>query len=200
MLNEIYMLDLLGTFAFATYGSYFAIKKKFDIFGVFVCAFLTALGGGTIRELFLGNVPFYFYDNNYVFTIISAIVFSIVAYNLFYKINKGMLVVDSVGLVTFAFIGASKANELGLGFFAIVFCATITAIGGGMLRDIAMNTMPEILYHDFYASVAILFGVVYAACGGYMEDMRYVYLLLFSCFVLRLAAIKYKLNLWRPWR
>ena len=69
-MTEIYVLDLIGTFAFAAYGAHVAIRKGFDIFGIFVAAFLTALGGGTLRELILGNVPFYFHDNNYVFVIL----------------------------------------------------------------------------------------------------------------------------------
>lgn len=106
---EIYILDLLGTFTFAAYGAYIGQRKQFDIFGIFICAFLTATGGGTIRELILGNMLFYFSDYNYVYAIILGAVFSICVYNMFYKINRYMLVVDAIGLTTFALIGATKA-------------------------------------------------------------------------------------------
>jgi len=172
-LTEIYILDLIGTFAFAVYGAHVALERQFDIFGIFVSAFLTAFGGGTLRELILGNIPFYFYDNNYIFVCLAGYAFSIAVYKIFYKINKYMIVVDAVGLSTFALIGAQKAYEANLGAFAIIFLATITAVGGGLLRDISIREVPQILHREFYASPAIFLGV---------------------CF-----AIYFKFALWRPW-
>jgi len=198
MLQEIYILDLIGTFTFAVYGSYFALKKDFDVLGIFVCAFLTAVGGGTIRELVLGNVPFYFFDNNYFLAIGAAVIFTIFIYRIFSKIRRFALVFDSIGLVTFAFIGASKAEALGLGLMAIVFCATVTAVGGGMLRDIVLGKIPEIMHRDFYASVAILLGVIYGLAEKNMESFFWANLLIFSCLAIRLAAIFFKINLWKP--
>lgn len=198
MLQEIYILDLIGTFTFAVYGSYFALKKDFDILGIFVCAFLTAVGGGTIRELVLGNVPFYFFDNNYLLMIGIAAIFAIFIYRFFNKIRRFALVLDSIGLVTFAFIGASKASDLGLGLMAIIFCATVTAVGGGMLRDIVLGKIPEIMHRDFYASVAILLGVVYGLTEIEMENFFWANLLIATCLAIRLAAIFFKINLWKP--
>lgn len=200
MLHEIYILDLIGTFAFASYGSYLAVKKNFDIFGIFVCAFLTAVGGGTMREILLGNIPFYFFDKNYFFAIVAATVFSVLLYKNFHKINKFVLALDAIGLVTFAFIGATKANELHLGMFAIVSIATTSAVGGGVLRDIVLNKMPEIMYRDFYASVAILLGVIYGITHESMQNIIYANLLILFCLCLRLIAIYFKVNLWKPWK
>ena len=198
MLQEIYILDLIGTFTFAVYGSYFALKNDFDILGVFVCAFLTAVGGGTIRELVLGNVPFYFFDNNYLLAIIIAVTFTIFIYRFFNKIRRFALVLDSIGLVTFAFIGASKASDLGLGLVAITFCATVTAVGGGMLRDIVLGKIPEIMRRDFYASVAILLGIIYGSTEIEMGNFLWANLLIATCLVISLAAIFFKINLWKP--
>lgn len=111
MLYEIYLLDLVGTFAFAVYGSFFAIEKKFDMFGIFVCAFLTAFGGGTLRDIILNTQPFYFFDTAYIFVVIAAVIFTIVVNTNFTKIHKLVRIADSIGLVTFAFIGASKASD-----------------------------------------------------------------------------------------
>jgi uncharacterized membrane protein YeiH len=198
MIQEIYILDLIGTFTFAVYGSYFALKKDFDVLGIFVCAFLTAVGGGTIRELILGNVPFYFFDDSYILAIIFATIFTILIYRMFHRIKRFALVLDSIGLVTFAFIGASKASDMGLGIFAITFCATITAVGGGMLRDIVLGKVPEIMHRDFYASVAIILGVIYALADGKMTDFLWANLLIFSCLAIRLVAVFLKVDLWKP--
>lgn len=199
-LTEIYILDLIGTFAFAVYGAHIAINKEFDVFGIFVSAFLTAFGGGTLRELILRNIPFYFYDNNYIIVCLAGYVFSIAIYKGFNKISKYVLIVDAIGLATFAFIGATKANQAGLGAFAIIFLATITPIGGGLLRDIAIREIPQIFHRDFYASPAIFLGIFYAICRDYMDNIIFVYCLIFATFALRLCAIYFKFNLWRPWK
>ena len=197
---EIYFLDLLGTFTFAAYGAYVGQRKQFDIFGIFTCAFLTALGGGTIRELILGNTLFYFSDYNYIYAIISGAVFSIVVYNKFEKINRYMLIVDAIGLTTFALIGATKAAEAELGPVAVIFLATVTAVGGGLLRDVSIREVPQIFYRDFYASPAIFLGVTYSIFEKSMDSPLCIYALIACTFLLRLLAIYFKIDLWAPRR
>lgn len=198
MPHEIIILDLIGTFAFAMYGSYFALKKDFDIFGIFLSAFLTAVGGGTLREVILGHIPFYLYDMRYIAGILLAVIFTIVIYKRFHKIQTFALLLDSVGLVTFAFIGASKASEIGLGLFAVIFFATITAVGGGVIRDLVLNEIPKIAYSDFYASVAILLGLLYGVAGDNMQNFFWANTLIGFCLVIRVLAITNKIHLWKP--
>jgi len=197
---EIYCLDLLGTFTFAAYGAYVGQRKQFDIFGILTCAFLTALGGGTIRELILGKSLFYFYDYNYIYAIIAGAVFSIIVYKKFEKINRYMLIVDAVGLTTFALIGATRAAEAELGAVAIIFLATVTAVGGGLLRDVSIREVPQIFYRDFYASPAIFLGAVYAIFQNYMDTPICIYALIICTFLLRALAIRFKIDLWAPRR
>jgi len=197
---KIYFLDLLGTFTFAAYGAYVAQRKQFDIFGIFTCAFLTALGGGTIRELILGNTLFYFSDYNYIYAIVLGTAFSVLIYRKFEKINRYMLIVDAVGLTTFALIGATKAADAELGAFAVIFLATVTAVGGGLLRDVSIREVPQIFYRDFYASPAIFLGLMYAIFQRSMDRPRCIYALITCTFLLRLAAIYFKINLWAPRR
>lgn len=198
MNQEIYLLDLIGTFAFAAYGSYFALESDFDIFGIFVSAFLTAVGGGTLRELFFNNTPFYFFDANYIWAIFLAVVATLLVYKKFPKIKIVALFLDSVGLVTFAFIGASKAHALGLGLFAIIFFATLTAVGGGIIRDLVLNKIPKIMHDDFYASVALLLGLVYGLAGSKMTNLLWANLLIVACLIIRWLAITNKITLWKP--
>lgn len=197
---EIYILDLLGTLTFAFYGAYVGMRRKFDIFGIFVTAFLTALGGGTIRELLLNNLPEYFTDINYIFSIICGVILATITYPLFSKINKYALVVDAVGLVTFALIGAKSAQLAGLGGFAIILFATVSAVGGGLLRDIAIAETPQIFYRDFYASPAIFLGILFILFKNSISNPLAIYSILFASFLLRLLAIYFKINLWGPWR
>jgi len=192
------VLDLLGTFAFGAYGAYFAQKKRLDLFGILVAAFITAVGGVTIRETLLLHRPFYFYDNHYIYAILASMIFSIGVYKHFHRIHGFMLAIDGVGLVTFAFIGAFKANQEDFGPFAMIFLATVTAVGGGIMRDILMNDIPEVLHRDFYATIAILLGAAYALTAPHMGNFLWVNLLLLIAFLTRMTAIHFKFGLWKP--
>ncbi|MCB9203268.1 MAG: TRIC cation channel family protein [Flavobacteriales bacterium] len=198
MNQEIYILDMIGTFACAIYGSFFAIKKRFDLLGIMLCAFLTAIGGGTIREVLSNRIPFYYYDMNYIYVIIIGCLFTIFIHEIFDKIRKIVLVFDSIGVVTFAFVGASKAVELNLGIFGGMSFALLTAIGGGILRDFVLNKTPEIMHRDFYGSVAILIGFSYAYFAEYMDNPYYANTLILLGIIVRFTVIYYKINLWKP--
>ncbi len=195
---EIYILDLLWAFAFSVYGAYLAIKKWFDLFWIFVAAFLTAVWWWTIREIMLNNIPYYFYDINYFIVICLGIAVTLLIYNYFDKIKSHYLIVDAVWLVTFAFIWAQKAIEAWLWVFAIVFFATITAVWWWILRDIILNEKPQVLYQDFYASVAILQGLIFAIFRDLITNLIFVNFVLIVFILLRILIIMKWYNLRKP--
>lgn len=197
----LYALDLIGTFAFSVYGSYVGIKKNFDIIGVFFCGFLTGVGGGTIREIMLGNIPFYFLDTNYIYAIMVGTFFSIITYRVFEKINKCMLIIDAVGLATFAYIGAFKASQAGLGMFAMMFFAGLTAAGGSVMRDVLVRELPSTLYTDLYITPAALTALAYGLLPLSYRGLPIMpYLFLLAVFIPRLYAIFHKVQIWKPQR
>lgn len=198
METELLILDILGTCAFAMYGAYYAVRKRCDIFGIAVGAFLTALGGGTLREIMLGHQPFYFFDNRYLIAVGGGIALTMALYRIIPRITPLMLTADAVGLVTFAFIGANAALEANLGLFPCVFFAVITAAGGGMMRDIVLNDMPSVLHTDFYATVAIIVGGGAWMGRAALDNMLFVNCMLTACLCLRLWAIVSRANLWKP--
>jgi len=110
-----------------------------------------------------------------------------------------MIIVDAIGLSAFAFIGAKKADQAELGGFAIIFLATLTAVGGGLLRDIAIREVPQIFHREFYASPAIFLGISFAILRNYTHSPILMYCLISLTFTLRLCAIYFKFGLWRPW-
>jgi uncharacterized membrane protein YeiH len=197
-MTDLFLFDYLGTFAFAAFGAYLAQRKGYDIFGVITVAFVSALGGGTLREMLFNNLPVYFYQYQYWLWVILGAAFAVVFYKKFARIHSLMLAIDALGLVTFAYIGASRAGEEGLGFFAIIACGVLTAVGGGILRDVIMRETPIILYQDFYASVAFLVGLGYFFLEDSMNESWIVYVLLAIAFFLRLASIRFGFKLWRP--
>jgi uncharacterized membrane protein YeiH len=192
-LFSIYALDLLGTFAFAVFGANIAIRKKLDLFGVLTCAVLTALGGGTIRSLLLGEVPFYFINNTYI-----VVLFAIATYKFFEKIERVMLLVDAVGLSTFAFIGAAAAASAGFGTFAIALLAVINAVGGSIIRDAVIHELPSVFHEGLYATPALVLGLLYGIFSGLQQNMAFVLFLLGLSFAMRLASIYKEVRVWRP--
>ena len=199
-MQQLYFFDLLGCFAFAVYGTYFSARRGFDIFGILVCATISALGGGTIRELLLNRLPRYFSDYNYFLVVILGIIFALVFYKQFKneKFNFYMLSVDAIGLVTFAYIGASQAASANLGFLGILMFSVLTAVGGGVIRDVLMRETPHIFYKDFYATPALLFGIGYYFTYNNMNNPITLYSLLVVVFLVRIFAIKTKSQLWKP--
>ena len=159
----IYVLDLFGTMAFAVTGAFKAIEKKFDIVGIIILATITGLAGGTIRDIIIGKVPpNSIADPAYIAITVAT---GIVIFLLFSRLKKHwnlFLKFDAIGLGVFTIIGATFAyNIFGLNFLAIAFAGIVTAIGGGILRDVFVQDTPIIFVKELYASASLIGVVVF---------------------------------------
>ncbi len=198
-MHELYILDLIGTATFAYYGAYVGLRRQFDIFGIFVVSFLTAVGGGTLREILLNNTPFYFFDTWYIVMIALGILVAYLTFQSSVRVHIWALLIDAVGLTTFAYIGAHAAHMAELGFVGIVFFAVISAIGGGVIRDALISEVPQVFFQDFYASPAILLACLYFFLREYVDIYAQLpYLIIGVAILLRYLAILYGWRLWVP--
>lgn len=154
------ILDYLGTIAFAVTGASKAIAHKADIFGIIVLATVVGVAGGVIRDVIFGRFPTAFSDPTYVgITVITGFVMFFLHYYMKKQMNV-WLIFDAVGLGVFSIIGASVAYQIvGLNFLPILFGGVITAIGGGILRDVFVREIPIVFVKEVYA-VASLIGIV----------------------------------------
>lgn len=158
----IYFVDLAGTFVFAVSGRLLASKKQLDFFGASVISFITALGGGTLRDVLIGSTPVgWMQDINYLFTILIAIFATIFFRRIFEKLRKTMFLFDSIGIGIFTILGLQKTLDLGLSPIIAVMMGTISAVFGGVLRDTLVNEIPLIFRKEVYATVCIGGGIVY---------------------------------------
>ncbi len=156
------VIDILGVMAFSISGVFAAMEKRLDIFGVFIIAFVTAMGGGTIRDLLLGNTPlFWLTDKTFGWLVFSSAVAAILFRKYLSNFRKTLLLFDSLGLGLFTIAGLQIAMRYGLSSTACVAMGTITACFGGILRDITLNKIPIIFEKEIYASACIVGGVVY---------------------------------------
>jgi uncharacterized membrane protein YeiH len=157
MVNLIDILDLIGTAAFAASGAWVGVRKHMDLFGVMVLGTVTAVGGGTLRDLFLGDIPPFSLDQEtyiYLALAVSFLVFT--QRNRFKAFEKPLLYFDAIGLGTFVVIGTTKAIDFKLGGLGSVLMGVMTGTAGGVMRDLLANQVPLILRSEIYASACVV--------------------------------------------
>jgi len=160
---ELEVAEIIGTVAFALSGFYVAVKERLDLLGIFIASFLTALGGGIVRDTIVERTPYTFTHLLPSLLVIGVIVLSIVL-RLHQKdeIEKTFyfIISDTLGLVSFSISGALIGLQADFNFFGVVLMALITAVGGGVLRDILLNRVPFLLTSEFYGTVSLLVGAI----------------------------------------
>jgi len=163
-MNIIYILDLIGTAAFAASGAWLGVRKQMDLFGVLVLGVVTAVGGGTLRDLLLGDIPpFSLKDETYIYI---AIVVSLVVFAnrvKFKTFEKPLLYFDAIGLGTFVVIGTTKALDFQLGLLGAVLMGVMTGTAGGVIRDLFANQVPLIFRREIYASACVAGSILLVA-------------------------------------
>jgi len=190
--------DLLGTFAFAITGAVKASNRGLDWFGAIVLAIVTGAGGGIMRDALLGcRPPIVFQKPIYFILCILAAILTIIAKKKILSKWSFVMVADAIGLGTFSAIGAGYAEAAGAGGLAIVSLTVLTAVGGGILRDILAGEIPQVLKSDFYATAALIGGIFYWAFGFITSEFHELklFLTIALTILLRLYAIFAKLNL-----
>lgn len=163
----LYLLDLLGVAVFAISGALVAGRKSLDLLGVIVIAVVTAIGGGTIRDLLLDRSPIFWLQNTtYLWVIIGAAAFTTV-YTRFRKPPlRALLIADAFGLALFTVSGAQIAQQVGLPWLSVVLMGAITGAAGGVIRDVLCADIPLILRRDIYATAALAGGGVFVLLQG----------------------------------
>ena len=158
----LYVLDLAGVAVFAVSGALAAGRKRMDLLGVIVIAFVTAIGGGTIRDLLLARHPiFWLQDTTYLAVIIATAVATPLYVRFRGAPGKTLLVADALGLAVFTVIGAQIAERENLPGIIVAMVAAITGAAGGVVRDVLCTEVPVILREDIYATAALAGAVVY---------------------------------------
>lgn len=153
---------MLGTFSFAFSGAVAAMNRRLDVFGVLLMAFVTAIGGGTIRDLLIGSLPVAWLQHpGPTLTIIVAYMAAIFFHGQLYRYRKIFFWMDTFGLALFCVFAINKGIQFGLNPFVCISLGTITGCFGGVLRDVLMNEIPYIFKEDIYASACIAGGLIF---------------------------------------
>ena len=158
-MSALEIADIIGVICFALSGFLIAVHYKLDILGVFISSFLTALGGGMIRDVLADKTPYVFTNNLPVVLVVATVLIA-----LLFKLHKiddlegktAFIISDAVGLVSFSITGSIVAIQNEFNFLGVLILAFLTAVGGGTIRDILINRVPSILVSEFYATVALI--------------------------------------------
>lgn|SRR5690554_7357247 len=202
-MESLKLIEIVGTAAFSIAGTFAAMEKKLDVFGIFIIAFITALGGGTLRDILIGELPV-----KWIFDPSSAIIvlLSTIAGLLFKTVIKNyhnvLLFFDSIGLGFFTVVGIQVGIDLDLHPAACIALGTITACFGGVIRDISLSNIPLIFQKEIYATTCILGGVIFFLLLKIgVPKMPVEVICLVTIVLFRLLSVRYHWQLpviWKP--
>lgn len=190
------ILEFVGTFAFAISGIRLASAKQFDLFGAYVVGLVTAIGGGTIRDLLLDVTPFWMSNTIYLTITALALLWVMVFSKYLVHMNNTFFFFDAIGLALFAVVGIQKTLDAGFPLWVATIMGTMTGAAGGVLRDVFINEIPLIFRKDIYAMACVMGGLAYWVCGWVGADSIVTQIICgISVFLTRVLAVKYHISL-----
>jgi uncharacterized membrane protein YeiH len=191
-----YFVDILGTIAFAISGVLVAMHKRMDIFGIIIIAFVTAIGGGTLRDILTGQTPVnWMLDITYTYVIIGASVFAIVLKNKINYLRTSLFLFDTIGIGLYTVIGVEKGIVIGLHPILCIALGAVTACFGGVIRDMLCNEIPVIFRKEIYATACLLGGASYFLLSNFLGDQLTFIIAGSVVITIRLLAVKFKIAL-----
>ncbi|HEY6505977.1 MAG TPA: trimeric intracellular cation channel family protein [Chitinophagaceae bacterium] len=195
--NFLFIIDILGTFSFAVSGAFLAMQKKLDPFGVLVLSFVTAIGGGTLRDMMIGNLPVSWLRNETATIVIFSSAIATMFFGRFLKqFTTTLFLFDALGLGLFTLIGIELGIDKHFSVGVCIALGTITACFGGVIRDVLLNDVPLLFRKEIYAMACIAGGLIYFLLKrtALDEDLSKI-LCILVIFAIRVLAVRYKLSL-----
>ena len=192
-----FIIDILGTIAFAISGVLVAMDKRLDVFGVLIIAFVTAVGGGTLRDLLIGIKPVGWLNAPiHLLIIVVTVLLAIIFVKQLKYVRKSLFMFDTIGIGLYSMIGIEKGLAADLLPVMCIALGTITACFGGVIRDILCNEIPVIFRKEIYATVCILGGLVYFVLIQFPINDTIAYsLAILTIIIMRVLAVRFKISL-----
>jgi uncharacterized membrane protein YeiH len=193
----LHIIDILGTISFAASGAFLAMEKKLDPFGVLVISFVTAMGGGTLRDILIGNLPVSWMRNETSALIVVAAATSTMLFGRYLRhLSTTLFLFDALGLGLFTIIGIEFGLEKNFSTGICIALGTITACFGGVLRDVLLNTIPFLFRKEIYAMACIAGGLIYFGFNKINLDANVAKTVcIIIIFAIRIAAVRFKVSL-----
>ena len=192
-----YTIDILGTIAFAISVVLVAMNKKMDLFGILIIAFVTAVGGGTLRDILIGQTPVgWMKDMTFTYVILGSAVFAVIVRNKINYLRTSLFLFDTIGIGLYTVIGVEKGLSADLHPIICIALGTMSACFGGIIRDILCNEIPVIFRKEIYATACILGGLSYFLIRKLPLESDFVFMISGAIVIIvRLLAVKFKIAL-----
>lgn len=192
-----FVLDLLGTIAFAISGALSAMNRRLDLFGIFIIAFVTAIGGGTLRDVLIGSTPVTWMENiTYIYLIGLVTIFAIVFRKNLNYLRKSLFLFDTIGLGVFTITGVEMGVQNDLNPIISIAIGAMTGTFGGVIRDILCNEIPVIFRKEIYATACIIGGLAFVILHELGVDTDIIYIATsLTVIIIRLIVVKYHISL-----
>ena len=192
-----YTIDILGTIAFAISGVLVAMNKKMDLFGILIIAFVTAVGGGTLRDVLIGQTPVgWMKDMTFTYVILGSAVFAVLVRNKINYLRTSLFLFDTIGIGLYTVVGVEKGISAGLHPIICIALGTISACFGGVIRDILCNEIPVIFRKEIYATACIIGGFSFFLIRKLPIESDFVFIIsILIVIIIRLLAVRFKIAL-----
>ena len=192
-IDQIYLWDLIGTAVFGVSGVLVGLERRMDVFGMLILAFVTGVGGGTLRDIMIGSIPVFWMNNlTYILMIVISVVLTVIFRKQFSEHwSKSLMLFDTIGLGVLTIIGIEKALRFGLSPTIAIILGTMTGSFGGVIRDIFANKLPALFHNEIYATACIAGGTVYFLINGLMNHNLVVFITIMVVISVRLLSLKY---------
>lgn len=190
-MDLITFIDYAGTLVFAISGVLAGVDRNFDLFGVFILGFVTAVGGGTLRDILIGSTPVGWMQNEiYIYIIIAAIPICYIWKNSILKMKKGIFLFDTIGIALFTILGLQKTLSVGLSPLIAVMMGVVSAVFGGVIRDILSNHAPLIFSKEIYAFACLAGAILFLISNIFFVVEISMGISIISVIIIRIVAIK----------
>ena len=195
--NFLYIIDILGTFSFAVAGALSAMEKRLDPFGVLVLAFVTAIGGGTLRDILIGNLPVSWLSNETATIVIFGSAIMAMLFSRYLRhFTTTLFLFDAIGLGLFTIIGLEMGLSKEFSPGICIALGTITACFGGVIRDVLLNNVPLLFRKEIYAMACITGGLLYFLLEYLNVTSNFSKIIcIIAIFTIRVLAFRFKLSL-----
>ena len=192
----IITIDYAGTVVFAVSGALAGLKRGFDVFGVFIMALVTAVGGGTLRDIMIGATPVaWMLTPRYVYVVILGVALTYLFRRHVRKLRRSMFLFDTIGIALYTILGLEKALTFGLGPTVAVMLGVVSATFGGVIRDVLSGEVPLIFRKEIYASACLIGGVLYVMIDSLFGTVAGMATSIIVVFLIRFFAVRYKWSL-----
>lgn len=187
----ITLIDYAGTLVFAISGVLAGVERKFDLFGVFILGFVTAVGGGTLRDVLIGSTPVGWMQHEmYIYIIMASVPLCYIMKELILKMKKGIFLFDTIGIGLFTILGLQKTLDMGLSPLVAVMMGVVSAVFGGVIRDVLSGQTPLIFSKEIYAFACLFGAVLFLITSLYLPESIAMSVSIMAVITIRIVAIK----------